>query len=106
MSREAILKVKETETLAAELVRNARARAQQMRETTDSEGRALCEAAETETLAKRAEMMEQLHAKTEEFYQNTLSEAKEEADALTREVNLRRRIGEKIIIRGLETKCR
>ena len=106
MSREAILKVKETEALAVEMVRNARARAQQMRDTTESEGKALCAAAESETLAKRDEMMVQLRAKTEELYQNTLAEAKAEADELTREVSLRRRIGEKIIIRGLESKCR
>ena len=56
MSREAILKVKETEEQALQLVRDARARAAQMREETEREGVALCAAAETETLAKREEM--------------------------------------------------
>ena len=106
MSREAILKVKETEEQALQLVRDARARAAQMREETEREGVALCAAAETETRAKREEMMKQLHIKSEELMVNTLAEARAEAEALTREVNLRRRVGEKIIIRGLDSKCR
>ena len=106
MSREAILKVKETEEQALRFVSDARAKAAQMREETEREGQMLCATAESETLAKREEMMKQLRIKSEELMKNTLAEAKAEADALTREVNLRRRVGEKIIIRGLDSKCR
>lgn len=106
MSREAILIIKETEARAEQIVRDAQARARQMREDAERDGRSLCERTESEVLAQRAEMLKQIEVKSEELLARTLEEAREEADALSAAVSLRRRIGEKIIIRGLDTKCR
>ncbi len=106
MSREAILKVKETEAQAEAIIRDAEQRARQMREAAEQEGLALCDAAEREMTLQKREMLEQLRVKSEELMARTLEEAQEEADALTAAVSLRRKIGEKIIIRGLDKKCR
>ena len=106
MSREAILRIKDAETRAEEIVREARARAQSLREAAEREGLALCESVERETLSKKAEMMEQIRVKAEELFAATAEEARGEADELSKAVQLRRMIAEKIIVRGLDTKCR
>lgn len=106
MSREAILKIKDAELQAAETVAQARARAQKMREDALREGEALCQTAEEETLSQRAEMMRQLDEKAKELSALTEQQAREEADQISKDVRMRRRIAEKIIIRGLDTKCR
>ena len=106
MSREAILKVWETEKEAAEIVRIAKERAQIMRDAAEREGQEKCRVAEAETLAMRAQMMEQLHIKAEEHTDRVMEEARAEADELTQEISLRRKIAEKMIIRGLDMQCR
>ena len=106
MSREAIIKVRETEKQAADIIREAKDRAQKMRDEVELAGQEMCRLAETETLAKRAQMMEQLHIKSEEHTERVMEEARAEADELTKEVSLRRKIAEKIIIRGLDMQCR
>ena len=106
MSREAILIIKETEARAEQILRDAQTRARQMREDAEREGRSLCETTEAEMLAQKTEMLKQIGIKSEELLARTLEEAREEADALSAAVALRRKIGEKIIIRGLDTKCR
>lgn len=106
MSREAILKVKETERAAADMIRDARVRAEQMRQAAEAEGQEICRLAEAEELERRRELMEQLCAKTEELSEHSAQEAREAADEMLAEVRLRRKIAEKIIIRGLDSKCR
>ena len=106
MSREAILKIRDAEGQAASIIADARERAQKMRDEAEREGLALCDAVEAETLTQKAEMMEQIRAKSEELAAATAQEAREEADEIIKAVRLRRKIAEKIIIRGLDTKCR
>ena len=91
---------------AADIVREAKDRAQRMREEAELAGQEMCRVAETETLAKRAEMMKQLRIKSEEHTARVMEEARAEADELTQDVSLRRKIAEKIIIRGLDMQCR
>ena len=91
---------------AAALVRDARDRAQKMRDEADAAGKQMCRKAEEETLAKRAEMMDQLHIKAEEHTARVMEEAREETDEMIKDVSLRRKIAEKIIIRGLDMQCR
>ena len=88
------------------MILDAEARARQMREDAEREGRELCRRTEEETLARREEMLTQIRAKTEELLESTLEEGRQEVDALRQEVALRRRIAEKIIQRGLDSKCR
>lgn len=106
MSRDSILKVKEVEAQAEKTVADAKQKAQQMLLQTHEEGRALCNDAELQTLAKREEMMTRIREKSVQLEEAALAEAKEEAADITREVSLRRKIAEKIIIRGLDSKCR
>ena len=106
MSRDSILKVREVEAKAEQTVADAKAQAQKMLEQTHAEGKALCSDTEREVLAKRDEMMKRIHEKSAQLEQDALAEAKQEADDITKEVSLRRKIAEKIIIRGLDSKCR
>ena len=106
MSRDAILRVQATEQRAAEILREARALAQEKRQNAQADGEALCRKAEAEAMEKRAELLSQIAAKTEELNLHSMEEAQAEADEIRRDVRLRRKIAEKIIIRGLDSKCR
>ena len=106
MSREAILKVRETEEQANSAVLEAREAAQKMIACAEQDGRALCEATEAEMLEKREEMMARIREKADEIAVASLAEADEECKQLVRDVTLRRKMAEKIIIRGLDSKCR
>ena len=106
MSKDSILKVKETEAQAEQIVLEARAKAQKMLEDAEREGKALCSDAELEMLAKRDEMMALVRERSEQIGATSLEEAKQEANDIKREASLRRKVAEKIIIRGLDSKCR
>lgn len=106
MSRESILKIRETEETAARMVETARARAQEMIAAAEEEGREMLNRTEVETKQSLEEMLSQLKMRTESANQRSAAEAKLEAAELRRNVSLRRKIAEKIIIRGIERKCR
>lgn len=106
MSKESILKIKETEAEADRIVEDARRAAQEMIAAAEREGRELCENTEQEMLAKRAEMLRQIEEKTAQMNERVMEEAKEQSEELKRNVKLRRKAAEKIIIRGLDAKCR
>ena len=106
MSRDSILKVKEVEAKAEQTVADAKAQAQKMLDQARADGAVLCESTESEILAKREEMMVRIREKSAQIEADALDEAKQEADQMTKDVSLRRKVAEKIIIRGLDSKCR
>lgn len=106
MSKESILKIKEVESQAERIVEEARLQAQEMVEKAEREGKLLCEKAETETLENRNAMLQRIDEKTAQLAEQSMEEAKAEAEELRRSVSLRRKSAEKIIIRGLDSKCR
>lgn len=106
MSRESILKIQETEQIAEEIIADARARAQKMIEAAEAEGRALCETTERETEASLDAMLEQIRERTVSVSERMENESLAQVEELKRNVSLRRKIAEKIIIRGFDRKCR
>ena len=106
MSRDSILKIRETEEAAAKAVEDAKQRARQIVERAEQDGRALCASTEAEATAQHAAILDQVKEKLLVLDEKNKAEIEEELAGLCREVQLRRRIAEKIIIRGLETKCR
>ena len=106
MSRESILKIQETERLAERTLEDAGTRAQEMIAQAEAEGRALCATTEQETAASLSAMLEQIHERTVVMTERMANEALEEVNELKRNVSLRRKIAEKIIIRGFDRKCR
>ena len=106
MSRESILKIRETEQTAEQIVSDARARAQEIVAAAETEGRERCERVERETAAELSEMLGKIRERTLLLAERTEEESAEETAALRERVALRRRIAEKIIIMGVERKCR
>ena len=106
MSREAILKIKEAEAEADRIVAAAHERARQMISDAENDGRELCRAAEAETRAELDGMLQQIRERTAQLGERLHTENTEEAAQMKRNVALRRKIAEKIIIRGFEAKCR
>ena len=106
MSREAILKIKETEEEAERILSEARARAQELVADAEDEGRRLCQVTEAETAAQLADMLSQIRERTVTMNERVASETEQEVEALRKEVSLRRKSAEKIIIRGFESKWR
>jgi vacuolar-type H+-ATPase subunit H len=106
MSREAIFRIREIESEAAETIRRAQAQADRMRADAESSGEALCREAEENALEERRALMAQLTEKSDEMMLHAKEESEAEAEALLQEVRMRRKIAEKIIIRGLDSKCR
>ena len=106
MSRESILKIRETEDTAARTVETAKARAKEMVEQAERDGKALCERTEAETSAEYTAVLSRIRERSEAFLEDSRTETDEEIAKLRREVSLRRKIAEKIIIRGFESKCR
>lgn len=106
MSRESIMKIRETEEKADRIVAEAKQRAQQMTEQARLDGKALCETTERETADSLKAMLSDIRTRTESMSERFDAESGEAVDALNRSVSLRRKIAEKIIIRGFEKKCR
>ena len=106
MSRESILKIQETERMAEKIVTDAQARAQEMIAAAEAEGRALCTNTEAETAASLASMLKQLRERTEGMSERMANESLAQIEEMKKNVSLRRKIAEKIIIRGVDRKCR
>ena len=98
--------ITEAEAEAQRIVSEARAEAERMIECARADGERLCTEAARETAAELAAMTEQIRIRAAEHTARMLEEADAEADALSERVKLTRRSAEKIVIRGLEAKCR
>ena len=106
MSRESIKLVKQTEQEAERILREAQEKAAQMVADAEANGIALCETTEAETIAAAKEVIVQLRERADGLRDRLETEAKEEAAEITRQASLRKRSAEKIVIRGLASKCR
>ncbi len=106
MSRESIQKIREAEERAEQLVEDAKLQAREMQAKAEQLGREECERVELETAASLAEMMKQLRERTAAMTERMENEAREEAEKLQSDSALRKRSAEKIVIRGLMSKCR
>ena len=106
MSRESIKMVKETEQEAERILREAQERAEQMIAEAEANGAALCESTEAQTIAAAKEVIVQLRERADNLRERLQTEAKEEAAEVVRQASLRKRSAEKIVIRGLASKCR
>ena len=106
MSRDSILKVMETENEAQRIVEDARLRARKMTEEAEQKGEALCLATEQETAKELGATLAQIREKTEQMTARVLEEANAEAEEIRKKAKLSKKVAEKIIIRGLDSKCR
>ena len=106
MSRDTILKIKETEAEAMKIVAEAEERAKQMRQAAEADGRALCKQTEDELSAELEGMLEQIRIKVEEMSERIMEETREEAAEVAAAARLNRKSAEKIVVRGLDAKCR
>lgn len=106
MSRESINAIKQTELEAERILREAQQKAAQMVADAEANGAALCESTEAETIAAAKAVIGQLREKAENMRERLETEAKQEAGEIVRQASLRKRSAEKIVIRGLASKCR
>lgn len=106
MSRESILKIKEAEESADRIIEDAKVRAREMIEAAERDGRDLCATTETRTAEEIAETMKQLRERTAAMVERIALEANESAEAMRKNATLRQRSAEKIVVRGLMSKCR
>mgnify|MGYP002510556066 CR=1 FL=1 len=106
MSRESINAIKQTEQQAERILREAQEKAAKMVADAEARGAALCENTETETVAAAKDVIVQLRERAETMRERLDTEAKEEAAEIVRQASLRKRSAEKIVIRGLASKCR
>ncbi len=106
MSRESILKIKETEDRAEAIVTQARTRAQEMVAQAEREGKERCSKTEAASAQQMHSTLQEIRERTEEMTEKVVAEAKTEVDEIRKKARMNRKIAEKIIIRGLDTKCR
>ena len=97
MSRESILKIRETEERAAQTVDAAKARARETVERAEREGHELCDRTEAEAMAQYTEVIQKIRERSLVLAEKNQTETNEEIAKLRREVSLRRKIAEKII---------
>ena len=106
MSKETVFKIREAEAEAERIVARAQAEADRMRQEAEAAGRALCENTRREITQELASMNKQLRVRAQEHTDRVIEQAKEEMDDVAEKVRLTRRSAEKIVIGGLEAKCR
>jgi len=106
MSRESILKIQETEEEAERLIAEARELAKKLVADAQRNGKESLRVAEEESRAAAAEMLGQIRERTAQLGERLDSESQEACEELRRTVQLRRKAAEKVIMRGVEAKCR
>ena len=106
MSRESILRIKEAEAEAEALLAKARADAQAMLADAEREGRALLQNAEAEAGAASNAMLADVRERTLQLEERLEGESLEECAEMRKNVLLRRKAAQKVIMRGVEAKCR
>lgn len=106
MSKEAILKIRETEARAEEMIADARRRAQALLDEARANGQALCDAAERESAKAQRDEIAKAEKKNDALLANGERDSLREVEELQKDAALKKKIAEKIILRGLEEKCR
>ena len=77
-----------------------------MIEETKARGQALCDKAEADGAKELARRLEATKQENEALLLQRENDALAEAEAMKQEAALRKKIAEKMVIRGLEDKCR
>ncbi len=106
MSRETILKIIEAETEAKRMIEEAHQTAETRIDAEREAGETLCKQTERDVSAELSGIMDQLRAKLSEMERRVATETERESEALSDLASLNRRAAEKIIISGVNAKCR
>ena len=105
MSRESILKIREAEAEAEQIIARAQKQAKALIDAAERDGKELCRSAEEEATLQTRAMLDQIRERTAVLTARMERENQDEAEETKKAVALRRKIAEKIIMRGLEAKC-
>ena len=106
MSKETIEQIREAEAQADRIIAQAEEKAAKMRAAAEAEGKELCRKTEETVTAEMSAALEQIRQKTEEHASQLLEAANGEAEAIAEASKLNRKMAEKLVIRGLDAKCR
>ena len=106
MSKDTLQKIREAEDGAARTVAEAGELAKAMKEAAVRAGGEQLAETEKTVSAERAGMLEQIRAKTGELTERVMEETRAEAEEIAARARLNRKSAEKIVIGGLDAKCR
>lgn len=106
MSKDTLEKIRKAEHDAEQLVADAEEKAKAMKAEAVRQGEELCRTTEESVSAELAGMLEQIREKTAELTDRVMEETKTEAEEVAARARLNRKSAEKIVIGGLDAKCR
>ncbi len=106
MSNETVLKIIEAETDAKRIIEDAHLETEARIDAEREVGEKLCRDTEGEVSEELSRIMDQLRAKLAEMETRVASDTEREMAALSDLASLNRRAAEKIIISGVNAKCR
>ncbi len=106
MSKDTLEKIRKAEHDAEQLVADAEEKAKAMKAEAIRQGEELCRMTEESVSAELAGMLEQIREKTAELTERVMEETKTEAEEVAARARLNRKSAEKIVIGGLDAKCR
>lgn len=106
MSKDTLEKIRKAEHDAEQLVADAEEKAKAMKAEAVRQGEELCRTTEASVSAELAGMLEQIREKTAELTDRVMEETKTEAEEVAARARLNRKSAEKIVIGGLDAKCR
>ena len=105
MSKEIIVKIKETEQEAANIRKNGTDRAREILRLAEEKSARLCEETERERSAENRQKLELTQKKADELLQKTREDAQKEEEILRETSSDRLRDAVRMIIGGLFEKC-
>ncbi len=106
MSKDTLEKIRKAERDAARLVADAEEQAKAMKADAVRAGEERCQATEKTVSGELAGMLEQIREKIAEMTERVMEETKAEAEEVATRARLNRKSAEKIVIGGLDAKCR
>lgn len=102
MSKEAIRKIKEAETEAEQILRQAREESARILSLSEKKGMALCESADSEMMEEARSTLLKVKKKTSDYLASTEIRAKEEAEELSQAASGKLRLAVKSIMWGIQ----
>lgn len=106
MSKDTLTRIREAEAQAQALVLQVEEQAKVMKANAIAEGEHFCRETERSVSEELAGMLEQIREKTAELTARVLEETKAEMEEIAARARLNRKSAEKLVIGGLDTKCR
>lgn len=106
MSKDTLEKIRKAEADAARIVADAEEQAKQLKADTIRQGEEMCRRTEETVSAELVGMLEQIREKTAALTDRVMEETKTEAEEVAARARLNRKSAEKIVIGGLDAKCR